>query len=90
MEQRVGDKVLQATSLVNSPLFPVPRRPLVLPGNSFGCLRGDGEGKRQFPVGLYGVMARDTADHFTRHTESPQQRDLALILGTTAYVNVMT
>lgn len=63
----------------------VSRRFLVLPGNSFG-LNGDGGGRRQFPVGLYRVMARDSAEHYKAH-ESPQQGDLALISAVAPYGN---
>lgn len=50
----------------------VPRRFLVLPGNSFG-FNGGGEGRSQFTVGLYRVMARDSQS-ITRHTRVPRTR----------------
>lgn len=54
----------------------VPRRFLVLPGNSFG-FNGGGEGRSQFPVGLYRVMARDSAEHYKAH-KNPQNKKIWL------------
>lgn len=91
-DKRQGPSV----SICGSPLTitPVPRRFLVLPGNSFG-FNGGGEGRRQFPVGLCRVKARDSAEHY-KAQERPYNKVLWFRyqqwhrLGTTAYSNVMT